>query len=141
MPSLGADMDAGTVTTWLVKPGDEVRRGDIVAIVDTEKATMEVEVFEDGRITELVVPEGERVPVGAVLARIEPAMVSAGAAASRPATAKAAPLPAPPPPPAHAPGPASPVLAHAQGLALSPMVRHLAAVRGVDLEAVAGTGA
>lgn len=134
-------MDAGTVTTWLVKPGDEVRRGDIVAIVDTEKATMEVEVFEDGRVAELVVPEGERVAVGAVLARIEPAMVTAAvaSAASRREMAPAPPSPPPPPPPVSSPAP--PVLAHAQGLALSPMVRHLATVRGVDLEAVAGTGA
>ena len=62
MPSLGADMEAGTVTEWLVKPGDEVHRGDIVAVVETEKSTIEVEIFENGVIDELVVARG---PAGA----------------------------------------------------------------------------
>ena len=70
MPSLGADMEAGTVVEWRVQPGDAVRRGDIVAVVDTEKSTIEVEVFEDGVVTELLVPEGEEVPVGTPLAPI-----------------------------------------------------------------------
>ncbi len=72
MPSLGADMDAGTVTHWLVQPGDEVHRGQIVAIVETDKADVEVEVFEDGVVDELLVPEGVRVDVGTALARLTP---------------------------------------------------------------------
>ena len=58
MPSLGADMDAGTITQWLVKPGDHVHRGDIVAVVDTDKADVDVEIFEDGVIDRILVPEG-----------------------------------------------------------------------------------
>ncbi len=60
MPSLGADMDSGTVLEWLVHPGDTVHRGDLVAVVKTDKADIEVEIFEDGVIGELLVPEGDR---------------------------------------------------------------------------------
>ncbi|HVV36124.1 MAG TPA: dihydrolipoamide acetyltransferase family protein [Acidimicrobiales bacterium] len=70
MPSLGADMEVGTILEWRVHPGDTVHRGDIVAVVDTEKATIDVEVFEDGVVEELLVEPGVQVPVGAVLARI-----------------------------------------------------------------------
>ncbi len=116
MPSLGADMDAGTVTHWLVKPGDEVHHGDIVAVVQTDKSDIEVEIFENGTIDELIVPEGERVPVGAVLARVR-AVASAGVA---PPTDR-------PTPTRHAP-------------VESPLVRHLAEHLGVDLATVAGSG-
>ncbi|MBE0610320.1 MAG: biotin/lipoyl-binding protein, partial [Dehalococcoidia bacterium] len=68
MPSLGADMTEGTVTRWLVKPGDHVRRGDIVVEIETDKADMEVEIFETGTIETLLVPQGERVAVGTPLA-------------------------------------------------------------------------
>ena len=71
MPSLGADMEVGTVIQWLIKPGDAVKRGDIIAVVDTEKADIEVEVFDAGVIESIVVPEGQKVPVGEVLALIQ----------------------------------------------------------------------
>ena len=64
MPSLGADMDEGTVLEWLVRPGDRVHRGDLVAVVKTDKADIEVEVFDDGTIGELLVPVGTKVAVG-----------------------------------------------------------------------------
>jgi pyruvate dehydrogenase E2 component (dihydrolipoamide acetyltransferase) len=80
MPSLGADMDAGTVLEWRVQPGDVVHRGDIVAVVDTEKSDIEVEVFEDGVVEELLVAVGEEVAVGTPLARLGP-VTGAGAAA------------------------------------------------------------
>ena len=70
MPSLGADMDSGVLLEWLVKPGDAVKRGDIVAVVDTSKAEIEIEVFEDGVVEELLVPVGERAPVGTPIAMI-----------------------------------------------------------------------
>ena len=60
MPSLGADMDVGTIVEWLVKPGDAVRRGQIVAVVDTAKAAIEIEAFEEGVVTEILV--GHRRP-------------------------------------------------------------------------------
>jgi pyruvate dehydrogenase E2 component (dihydrolipoamide acetyltransferase) len=99
MPSLGADMDTGTLLEWRVQPGDTVQRGDIVAVVDTDKSTIDVEVFEDGVITELLVEPGTEVPVGTVLARIaaptaplEPAgKVPAAAVAAAPAATAAAP--------------------------------------------------
>ena len=71
MPSLGADMDEGTVIEWLVKPGDPVHHGDVVAVVDTAKSAIEVEIFQDGVVTELLVPLGTTVPVGTPLARID----------------------------------------------------------------------
>lgn len=70
MPSLGADMESGTVVEWLVGPGSHVRKGDAVAIVETHKGAIEVEIFEEGEITELCVQQGEEVPVGALLARL-----------------------------------------------------------------------
>ncbi|HEU5084793.1 MAG TPA: E3 binding domain-containing protein, partial [Acidimicrobiales bacterium] len=142
MPSLGADMDEGTLLEWLVAPGDAVRRGDIVAVVDTEKSDIEVEVFESGVVRELLVPEGTKVPVGTPLALIE-----TGAAASA-VPAPAPPAAAPPPQP-----PATPVLVVAgpprgvpttqrtAGRVLSPVVRHLAEELHVDVGDVAGTGA
>lgn len=72
MPSLGADMEAGTLVEWLVKPGDRTRRGDIVATVETQKGLFEVEIFEEGVIGEPLVQAGQRVPVGTVLAMVTP---------------------------------------------------------------------
>ncbi|MCB9764639.1 MAG: 2-oxo acid dehydrogenase subunit E2 [Alphaproteobacteria bacterium] len=70
MPSLGADMEDGTLVEWRVKVGDTVSRGDIVAVVETQKGAIEIEVFESGTVLSIEVPEDEKVPVGAVLARI-----------------------------------------------------------------------
>jgi pyruvate dehydrogenase E2 component (dihydrolipoamide acetyltransferase) len=70
MPSLGADMDWGRVTLWKIKPGDRVKRGDIVAEIETEKADIDAEIFATGIVHELHVPEGQKVPVGTVLATI-----------------------------------------------------------------------
>ncbi|HEU4701371.1 MAG TPA: biotin/lipoyl-containing protein, partial [Conexibacter sp.] len=63
MPSLGADMTAGTLMEWYVRPGQAVRKGDVVACVDTSKAEIDVEIFEEGVIGELLVEPGTRVPV------------------------------------------------------------------------------
>ena len=70
MPSLGADMTEGRVTEWLVQPGDHVERGQVVVIVETDKSDIEVEVFQPGTVTELLVAEGEKVPVGTAIAMI-----------------------------------------------------------------------
>ena len=70
MPSLGADMASGKLLEWNVKPGDRVKRGQVVAVVGTEKGDIEVEVFEDGIIGEVLFPLGAEIPVGAVLAMI-----------------------------------------------------------------------
>jgi pyruvate dehydrogenase E2 component (dihydrolipoamide acetyltransferase) len=70
MPALGADMEAGTMVEWLVKPGDQVSKGDIIAVVETQKGAIEVEIFDEGVVSEIVAPVGSKVPVGAPLARI-----------------------------------------------------------------------
>ncbi|KAB2884338.1 MAG: 2-oxo acid dehydrogenase subunit E2, partial [Albidovulum sp.] len=79
MPSLGADMEAGKLVQWLVAPGDRVARGDVVAVVETQKGAIEVECFEPGEVAELVAEVGQTLPVGALLARIGlPGMAEAG---------------------------------------------------------------
>ncbi|WIY00506.1 dihydrolipoamide acetyltransferase family protein [Amycolatopsis mongoliensis] len=136
MPSLGADMDEGTVIEWLVKPGDQVHRGDIVAVVDTAKSAVEVECFETGAVGEILVPAGEKVPVGTPLA-----MIGAGPA----------PPPTPPTPLTTPPGGVTGVAAGksakprrpatpAHPPPASPPVRTFAAQAGVDLATVHGTG-
>jgi len=70
MPSLGAEMETGRLVEWLVRPGEQVRRGDIVAAVETQKGLFEVEVSEDGRMGDPLVMEGQTVPVGTLLAII-----------------------------------------------------------------------
>ncbi|TIO05597.1 dihydrolipoamide acetyltransferase family protein [Mesorhizobium sp.] len=72
MPSLGADMERGKLVEWLVKPGSEVKKGDVIAIVETHKGAFEVDIFEEGVISELCAGEGQEVPVGGVLARLMP---------------------------------------------------------------------
>lgn len=138
MPSLGADMEAGTLVEWLKRPGDPVERGDIVAVVETEKGAIEVEIFEDGRIEELLVDEGAKVPVGTPLARI------AGAIAEPTAPKAAAPpevAPAPGPVPAPAPEPPGRQVEPIQrGTRISPAARRLAAELGIDVAGVAGSG-
>ena len=70
MPSLGADMEKGTIVEWLVTPGDTVRRGDVVALVETDKGIIEIEIWHGGEIESILVPAGETVAVGAVLATL-----------------------------------------------------------------------
>ena len=72
MPSLGADMEAGILVEWRKRPGDSVKRGDIIADVETQKGLIEIEVFDEGVIGELLIKEGTKVPVGTVMATINP---------------------------------------------------------------------
>jgi pyruvate dehydrogenase E2 component (dihydrolipoamide acetyltransferase) len=183
-------MEEGTLLEWLVKPGDAVQRGDVIAVVDTDKAAIEVECFADGVIEELIVTPGQKVPVGTVLATLggagaalKPAPPGAEAAAVKPAppaaeaaTVKPAPapvaaalrpapapvaaalrpapapvaaalrpapapkVPAPPPiPPPTLPDGVVPA-PNGGGRVTSPLVRHLAETRGLDLTRVAGSG-
>ena len=98
LPSLGAEMEEGTLLKWLVQPGESVKRGQVVAVVDTSKAALDVEVWNDGVVAELRVQPGEKVPVGTVLATLrapgEVATTPATTPATAPATAPAAPVPA-----------------------------------------------
>jgi len=70
MPTLGADMEAGTLVEWKVKAGDRVMRGDVVAVVETDKGAIEVEIWEDGIVEEILVQPKAKVPVGTVLALV-----------------------------------------------------------------------
>jgi pyruvate dehydrogenase E2 component (dihydrolipoamide acetyltransferase) len=131
MPSLGADMDSGTLIEWLVKQGDTIHRGDPMAVVDTDKSAIEVESFDDGVVESFLVEPGTRVAVGTPLASLTP--LGAGAAAPAPA----------PPAPEQAARPAPPVVAETRKPRLigAPPLRHHAAELGVDLSQVAGSGA
>ena len=156
MPSLGADMDAGRLLEWYVKPGDAVKRGDIVALVDTDKAAIEVEIFEDGVVGELLVPPGEQVPVGTPLATILPPGTVAEAAAPVAGEEKAAAAevgaaevgapavtPAVAPAAAPAPQPAAPAVAAVasrQHAPATPAARNHARALGIDLDELKGSG-
>jgi pyruvate dehydrogenase E2 component (dihydrolipoamide acetyltransferase) len=131
MPSLGADMEAGTLVEWLKRPGDPVKRGDIIAVVDTQKGAIEIEVYNDGVIDRTAVQPGQKVPVGAVLAVIrgeaeaqsEPGPVTPTASPATPAA----------PPPASA-------TTSPDRRRVSPAARQAAEELRVDLAVVNGTG-
>jgi pyruvate dehydrogenase E2 component (dihydrolipoamide acetyltransferase) len=135
MPTLGADMSAGTLTSWLRAPGDEVRRGDVIAIVETDKADIEVEVWQGGVVERLLVEPGTKVPVGTPLAVILAPGEEPGA---EPA---AGPLPADgaPPPGARAARQRVPRV-EGERLLISPSARQLAQELGVDVSTVTGSG-
>ena len=72
MPSLGADMETGTLREWRKKVGDPVKRGDIIADVETQKGLIEIEVFDEGTVHELLLKEDEKVPVGTIISPVVP---------------------------------------------------------------------
>ncbi|GAB4480482.1 MAG: pyruvate dehydrogenase complex dihydrolipoamide acetyltransferase [Burkholderiaceae bacterium] len=139
LPSLGADMDEGKLLQWLVKPGDEVKKGQIVCVVDTAKAAIDVECWHDGIVHALLVEPGTTIPVGTPMAVLRepgeaPAAVDeqlARRAEERPKPTVAAPAPTAAAPPAAAP----PVVA--QRRRVSPAARKRAAEFGIDIERVA----
>lgn len=143
MPRLGADMTAGTLVAWRKQPGDIVRRGEIIAEVETEKGNIDVEVFASGIIEKLLVEPGQSVPVGtpmAILGEIEAQAAPTGApetssvqvgespGAPQPGIAPAAPVPAPP------------VHFDTGRLRISPAARRRARELGVDPATISGTG-
>jgi len=144
LPSLGADMDQGKLLEWKVKPGEAVKRGQVVAVVDTSKAAVEVEIWQDGTLFEQLVPIGETVPVGTVLATLlqpgetpeQAALQKREAPAGRPAP-EPAPAAAVAAPPAVAAPSAAPL---AQRRPVSPAARRHASELNVDIDKVAGTG-
>jgi len=102
MPSLGADMVSGILVEWYIGPGDRVVRGQVVAAIETDKGIIDIEIFEDAVIAELLVVPGARVPVGTPLARLEPAGSARqprAAAPPPPTEPEVAPTPAAPTPP------------------------------------------
>lgn len=138
MPSLGPDMESGTLVEWRVKPGDTVRRGDIVALIETDKGVIDVEIFAQGRIEKLLVETGSRVPVGTVLAQLS----DSGDAASAPPP-PAAPVAATPAvaPRVARPVPAEPAMPATQRQNVSPAARARARALGIDLSTISGSGA
>lgn len=128
LPSLGADMDQGKLLEWKVRPGDAVKRGQVVAVVDTSKAAVDVEIWQDGVVEQLLVQPGETVPVGTVLATVR----GAGE------TASATPPPTVVPAPAALSAGAAPPSTRAP---ISPAARKRAQELGVQVEGVRGTGA
>ncbi|THU38256.1 2-oxo acid dehydrogenase subunit E2 [Niastella caeni] len=131
MPSLGADMEAGTLREWLVKPGDKVKRGDIIAIVETQKGLIDIEVFEEGFINRLLIKEDEKVPVGTLMAliadgkeeAIKPALpILEKEAVKEKVIEKITPVTIP------------------RTVKASPLARRIAVEKGIDLTTIKGTG-
>lgn len=142
MPSLGADMETGVLVEWKVHPGDHVRRGDIIAEVETDKGIIEVEVFEAGVIEEILIEPNTKVPVGAVLAMISPAgevePVTTTSAVAAPPIER--PIPAETQPMDWRPLVEQPAQPAQPRVRVSPLARKLAAELGVDLAKVEGAG-
>ncbi len=148
MPALSPTMEEGTLAKWLVKVGDKVSSGDIMAEIETDKATMEFEAVDEGVITAITVPEGaEGVKVGTIIATLAGEDEDAGAApkveakpaAAAPAATPAAAAPAQVQVPAAAPAKTAPAPAGERVVA-SPLAKRIAAERGIDLAAIKGSG-
>lgn len=143
MPALSPTMEEGTLAKWLVKVGDKVSSGDIMAEIETDKATMEFEAVDEGTIVAISVPEGtEGVKVGAVIATLAGDDEDAAAPAAKPAApaAKAEPAPAPVAAPTPALVSAAPKATAGDRVVASPLAKRIASQLGVDLAKVTGTG-
>src|SRR6185437_2795295 len=162
MPALSPTMEEGTLAKWLVKEGDDVKSGDILAEIETDKATMEFEAVDEGKIAKILVPEGsEGVKVGAPIAILAGEGEDASSAAksapkadtAAPAPPKAPPVPKPdvtpkagpaskapvetPPAPA---APAAPPRAEGERVKASPLARRLAQAQNIELASIQGSG-
>ena len=142
MPSLGADMEAGILVEWMVKAGDRVRRGDVVAVVETQKGAIEIEIFEAGQVERILVDVGGKVPVGTALARIRSdheVKGGVGEALRVPEAVASAVAPSVRAPPPLEPQVTAPPAALGRVKA-SPAARRLASARSIDLSVIVGTG-
>ncbi|PST20417.1 pyruvate dehydrogenase complex dihydrolipoamide acetyltransferase [Rhizobium sp. JAB6] len=158
MPALSPTMEEGNLAKWLVKEGDKIKSGDVIAEIETDKATMEVEAVDEGTVAKIVVPAGtEGVKVNALIAVLaadgeDVAAAASGAGASAAPAAKeapkaeaapaAVPAPASVSAPAAAPAPVASAPAANDGhrTFASPLARRLAKEAGIDVTAVSGTG-
>ncbi|MBL9215542.1 MAG: pyruvate dehydrogenase complex dihydrolipoamide acetyltransferase [Opitutaceae bacterium] len=158
MPKLSDTMTVGTLVKWLKKEGDPVKSGDMLAEVETDKATMELESFFDGTLLKIFAAAGTQVAIGAPLCAVGQPGEKVDAPAETPAAKPAAAAPAPAAPPAAAPAPAAPTTPPAEDAApapapapvapaaeggrvkASPLARKIAADQKIDLARVAGTG-
>ncbi len=148
MPQLGLTMTEGTVSEWLRKPGDLVRKGDLLFVVSTDKADMEVESLAEGTLAQIVIERGRTVPVGTVIAYLEK---PGGEAVAGPAPVEDAASPNPTQPAqqvareqvsaARSESPAVVVDRSRERPAASPRARRLARELGVDISTVQGSGA
>ena len=142
MPALSPTMEEGTLAKWLVKVGDKVSSGDLLAEIETDKATMEFEAIDEGVVTELLVAEGtDGVKVGTVIAVIAGEDDSAEPAPKANAAAPAPKAETPAPPPAAA-SVGAPATAKASGdrIIASPLAKRIAADKGIDLAGLSGSG-
>ena len=149
MPALSPTMEEGVLAKWHVKVGDVVSAGDVIAEIETDKATMEVEAVDEGEITDILVAEGtEGVKVNTPIARLkDEGGAAAPKAAEKPAAkaeeapkAEAAPAAEAPKAAAAAPAPAAPKSENGERIFSSPLARRIAAQNGVDLKSIKGTG-
>ncbi|MFS8181654.1 pyruvate dehydrogenase complex dihydrolipoamide acetyltransferase [Pseudovibrio denitrificans] len=150
MPALSPTMEEGNLAKWLVKEGDAISAGDVIAEIETDKATMEVEAVDEGTIGKIMVAEGTEgvkvnEPIAILLEEGEDASAMDAAPAAAPAPAAAAPqAPAAPAAPAAAaapaPAPAAPVAASGERVFSSPLARRLAKQNGLDIALIAGSG-
>ena len=139
MPQMGYDMREGTVVRWYKQEGETINRGEVIADIETDKATVEFEAYTGGVLGRIVAAEGVAVPVGNLIAIItEPGEAVPEPAVAPPAAAEPAPAPTPEPAAAVAPPAAAPP---ADGqVRASPIARRLARERGIDLSLLTGTG-
>ncbi|MFC5748536.1 dihydrolipoamide acetyltransferase family protein [Actinomadura rugatobispora] len=141
MPRLSDTMEEGVISSWQKKPGDAIAVGDVIVDIETDKAVMEYEAYEDGVLGEILVAEGESAPIGAPIAVVVPAGSTVApkekAAATVPA---AAPAPAPAPPAAAPPATTSPAPSRGTRPPSSPLARRLARDHGIDLATLTGSG-
>jgi len=155
MPALSPTMEEGKLAKWHVKVGDKVKSGDVIAEIETDKATMEVEAVDEGVVAELLVDEGaEGVKVNAVIAQLTEegekytpsAKTAAPAPAAAPSKPKAEPKPAPPPPAAPKAAPTAAAVARTpepaagERVFASPLARRMATQGGVQLTLIQGSG-
>ena len=146
MPALSPTMEEGTLSKWLVKVGDKVAAGDIMAEIETDKATMEFEAVDEGTIVSIAVEEGsEGVKVGTVIATLaeegeDATAAPAPAASAKPVPAAPVAAAAPAPAPKAAPAPAMAKSASGDRIIASPLAKRIAEQQGVDLAGVTGSG-
>jgi pyruvate dehydrogenase E2 component (dihydrolipoamide acetyltransferase) len=157
MPALSPTMEKGNLAKWLKKEGDTIKSGDVIAEIETDKATMEVEAVDEGTLAKIVVPEGTQdVAVNSVIAVLagegeDVKATAAGAAKAPPSKPAEAPKPAakaeppkaaqpqPAPPPKATPAPSPAPRATGNRIFSSPLARRLAKEAGIDLNGVRGS--
>ena len=135
MPRLSDTMEEGVLSQWVMHEGDQVRKGDVLAVIETDKAAMEMEAYDEGVLTRILVQEGASVPIGTPIAVIGEAAAVASAPPPAPAPGQAEAAVAGPPEPAPLTGPSP-----AGRLPASPLARRLARERGIELSAISGSG-